>query len=306
MAGSKELRNSSMRLRAEYDWSDDVRLVGAVSYDHYNAPSDAYISYQLAYTHILSELTNMRVGVQRANNSSLFNNAFVDLDIALRGTPNVRLQFMGNPQSGLTRTNTLEWGLRHRVGVASELDIEVFYTHKNHFHDYLRGTPFVDGSDTVIPNLYEATPTELNQVGTTLTWLYQAANWELESFVTWQQARLKDTFLSNQKPLQTFDGFDQATPAIYGGFNWRWEPLAKWQMFSNITYTSGYELRSDSIGLTSRTPAHAAMSFNLTHQLTNDVATSMAIHNVATKQVSQSYFTDPIEPSVVLGLRATF
>ena len=306
LAGRQELRNSSVRLRAEYDFNNDVRLVGAVSYDHYNVPSDAYFGYQLAYTHALSALTNMRFGVQRANNSSFFNNGFVNLDIDLVGTPNVRLQFLGDPESGLTRTSTLEWGLRHRVDVANELDIEVFYTHKNHMHEYLRGAPFPDGSDMVIPNRYEETPTELTQVGSTLTWLYQATTWELESFLTWQQARVEDTFISNQKPLQTFNGIDQSSPAIFGGFNWRWEPLPKWQLFSNFIYTSAYQIYSDTIGLESSTPAHALMSFNVTHLLTPVVSASFGIHNLATKQVSQVYFTDPVEPSLYIGLNATF
>lgn len=302
IGGERTIRSRSMMLRTEYDPSIKNKLVFSTSLDKYDNPDDTYFSYQISGTHKLNDDYLLRASIQKANRSSFFVNGFLDLDFTLQSDPSQRLIFKGDPNAKLLSFQTYEIGFRVQSGIGQSIDAEIFYTSVTDFNEFIRGVPYSDSSQTVTPSLLQNIDSEVTQTGLTLSWFYQEAFWDINTFITLQTTEVVNQANGVQAPLSYTNEYDKTTPSFYGGLNINWRPKIKWNLNTSLYFMDESEFMVFTPGLTHETSFLTILNASLQHQLTEDIGLSLTAKNLVNHQVSQYYYTDEIKPSLIFGI----
>lgn len=303
--GKHTLRNQSYMLRSEYDPIRDVKLIGSLSIDEYYPTSDSYLAYQFSISKKLDSASLVRAGIQRANRSSFMINSFLDLDFTLALDPSQRLTFVGDPNAKLLTFETLELGYRHAFSFYESIDVELFLTQSDDHSAFIKGLPYVDGTQTVTPSTLQALPIKVEQVGLTIDWEYLTALWSLNSFITFQQTKIKDQILELFTPLETDDLTDKGTPSVYGGVVFNWTPSDKWNLNTSIYFMDDYVLELLNNPLESEHAFQTILNTTIRYSFSEAIQGSLGVKNLTNHQSSQYFFTDEIKPTIQLGLNIT-
>jgi len=302
IGGEHTLRNHALMLRTELRPNPDTTLVTALSYDKYNIPDKYYFNYQVSASYLLAYDTLLRVGVEKATRSSFFLNSFLDLEFTFPNNPARRSDFMGNKDAPLMSATTYEIGLRHEFSFYNWLDIEVFHTALSDKSEFIRTTPFIDGSQTVTPSTYQPTPTKSTQQGITVDWHYESIDWNLNTFITLQDTDVTDQYSSLVEPISFFDTHNIGTPKFYGGLNANWQPLDRWNLNANIYLLDKHTtILEPAIGSQEKTFL-ALANLTLSHQHSSKIDLHGSIKNLSIHNRSQYFHTDKIKPSFLIGI----
>lgn len=306
LQGEQTLRNTSFFTRGEFVFSDGLKLTASGSIDQYSFPDDSYFSYEVGASKTLDSSTVIRMGIQRANRSSFMYNSFLDFDVALGGDPNNRLVIKGNKEVDLITIDSLEFGWRKEFSFYHSIDVEIFYNHVDDYSASVSQPTLIIGPQTIERQLLESIPTKVDQIGLTVDWKYESYNWDLNAFLTVQEARVTDQLQTTTSPLILDDETSSGSPLFYGGGSFNWRPREKWSVNTSlyilddsttqfIDFEPGYEQSSV-----------ALLNLSLHYQVARGIEAALAVKNLSNKKQSQFYYTEEIEPTLYFTFKASF
>ena len=309
IGGEHSLIEKNYLLRSEYFPSNQWRVIAALSYDDYNAPSDDHFSYQFMTTYQPRFDLLFRAGVQAANSSANMAAQYIDLQFKFPSVPNQpdqQVNVKGDKEGELSTVNSIELGARYQLDSNQLFDVELFYSElKDIARQTNKGTVFVD--NTYITTLeLETLPSVAQQVGMTIDWRLELPTWNISAYLTWQKTNVIDQIEAAALPFETSNEPHEVTPEVYGGVT------VDWRLASNINFNmQSYYLSAHEITIQQprgNYQADSALNTNLTlnYRYDNNISGYAAVKNLSTDNSSQSFYTDRIEPLYLLGIKLSF
>lgn len=236
-------------LRADYNLTDDWRLIGSVRADKFNKPDDVYVSYQFASTYTVSDKYLFRVAYAKSNSSAfaLFTSTELNVNIDLGQSfglppgagPQYRIAYLGNSNVDLLSVTMAEIGFRAKINEHLQIDIDAFRQEAENFSTYIVSEqtfqptglpePFPPAVPATLVNSIENFPTTATQMGVTLSANFVPnTKLQFKPFLTVQKTDVENIPLGLNtlptdpatNPFNIYNGFDDenlSTPRIYGG-----------------------------------------------------------------------------------------
>jgi len=233
-------------VRADYQFTDNWRLVGSVRADQFAKPDDVYISYQFASTYKLADRYLFRAAYSKSSSSAFAVNAFTevvaDIDLSFTGPgsgPIFSRSYLGNPNYDLITSTMAELGFRAQISDNFQFELEAYQQQMGDISTYVltEQTYQTTGLPAPFPPVVPATevtsienlPMEVQQRGITASINYvPSSKFQIKPFVTIQKTEVENRPLAlntlpidpAMNPYNIFNGVDEeniSTPRVYGG-----------------------------------------------------------------------------------------
>ena len=309
IGGEHSLIEKNYLLRSEYFPSNQWRVIAALSYDDYNAPSDDHLSYQFMTTYQPRFDLIFRAGVQAANSSANMAAQYIDLQFKFPSVPNQpdqQVNVNGNKEGELSAVNSIELGARYQFDANQLFDVEFFYSElKDIARQTNKGTVFID--NTYITTLeLETLPSVAQQAGMTIDWRLALETWDISAYLTWQKTNVIDQIEAAVLPYVTSNEPNKVTPEVYGGV------ILDWRIASRLNFNmQSYYLGAHEIDLQQPQGSYTAdgsINTNLTlnYRYDKNISGYVAIKNLSMSDESQSFYTDRLEPLYLIGIKLMF
>lgn len=306
IGGERSTIETDYMLRVEYNPLRNWRFISALSYSEFNAPKDNYLNYQFMTTYQMSFDTSVRASVQSAISSPFMVKQYIDIEFVFPNDPSQRIDVKGDKEGRLSNVKTYELGLRKQLRINNYLEFELFHTEFKGLTAYVTQPPVVMGSQTVTERSLLNQPQEVVQDGMTVNWLYERANWNINTYFTWQTTHIYNQVNNLATGEGTFDEYNDATPKLYGGINFNWQVLDK----LNVNVLSNY-LHQHSFSLpapqgTQEIPSAMYSNITLSYRHNKNTGGYLSIKNLSDQKQSQYFYSDRIAQSIWLGFDIKF
>lgn len=306
IGGQRTLLEANYMLRMEFNPKRHWRFISALSYSDFNAPEDNELNYQFMTTYQLSFDTSLRASVQSSSTSAFMVNQYIDIEFTFPNDPSQRIDVKGDKNGRLTRITTYELGFRHQLEFNNFIELEVFQSEMDQFTSFTIQQPVVIDGVTITERSLENLPQNAVQQGLTLNWLYEEKDWNINTFITWQNTEVYNQATSLLHGSATEDNYNKATPKYIAGVNLNWALTSQinLNMLSNYLHEHSFVLQQPQG--TKKIPS--ALYTNLTLNYQHDVAMSgyLAVKNLSDQNESQHFYTDRLEPVYWLGFNIKF
>ena len=309
IGGERSLIEKNYLLRSEYFPSNQWRVIAALSYDDYNAPSENHLGYQLMTTYQPRFDLLLRAGVQAANRSATMVAQYIDLSFMFPSVPNQpdqQVDVSGNKEDKLSRVNSIELGARYQFDSNQLFDVELFYSELTDISSQTnKGTVLID--NTYITTLeLETLPSVAQQTGITVDWKLENLTWDISAYATWQKTNVIDQIEATVLPYVTSNEPNKVTPEVYGGLVFDWRLASNLNLNVQSYYLGAHEMHLQQPQGSYKADAAVNTNLTLNYRYDKNISGYAAIKNLSMSNESQSFYTDRLEPLYLIGIKLMF
>jgi len=254
------LSNIGYFLRADYKPTDKLRFIAALRGDHYNAPDDNYLTYQLVGTYNFSDNHMVRALYSKANRGPFMVDSYVNYNEGNGLTSPPYTQYLGSQNLPLPVMNMFEVGYRGMLSSKVTVDLEVFHSVTSDITSF-EPTIFEIDPQIGVHLVYEYIPLDLTarQTGATFNLTFApSSRVQLRAYATIQQTQLEDydkkltpvyldmaTFTPHLPTTERMNVTHKQTPAVFGGLTGNFRPIDKFNLFAGVYYLGAQQYRHD-------------------------------------------------------------
>jgi iron complex outermembrane receptor protein len=306
IGGERTTQETNYMLRVEYTPDINWRFISAFSHSDFNAPADEYLNYQLLSTYQLSFDTSLRASIQAASSSPFMANQYTNIEFTFPNDSSQRVDVKGDKEARLNKMLTYEVGMRYQLYFNNFIEVELFHSEIKDFTNLITQQPVMINGQTVVERNLGDIPQVAIQQGTTINWIYEAGNWDLNAFFTWQNTEIYDQTESLFQGADTFDEYSNSTPKYYAGLNMNWKIRQHLNLNVLSNYLNEHRFELEQPQGTKDVPSALYTNITLNYQYNTKIVGFLSIKNLSDQKESQHFYTDRLEPIIFMGVDVEF